>query len=228
MRYLLILLLTGCSSTGIRVANDYPWHSIPTSEQMCLQVDPTIARERVSQCQAELTEYASQYGIAVEYTVVPHERAATTIFGLTKDLKGRYIPKQCDRIMSWVGARWHDRLWDTASLVYPLPSVYGWVSDSTTKGYAFAERKGPTYTLVGSIANGSTSACSGIIHEWDHMHGCGHGFTKAKCYQRIWYTKVNSVGGDFVAGWTVAGAPCLTREACDTHDEMLYGVKYEN
>jgi len=182
------LLMAGCTSVGkhTKEIHDYNWDT-PITQNLCIMKDPTVSADRVQQCNLAIKEEAALYNIQVNIPMeVEYERPAYFFKGLQNDMEGRYLPRQCDDILYYVGRNWFDFIWDVAGFKYPLPSIYGMVDYTMTRGYAFVERKGPGHFIADKIANERRyGACASAVHEWYHLVSCGHGFTKNECYKQI-------------------------------------------
>ena len=138
------------------------------------------------------------------------ERPAFSQKGITRDVAYRPLEAPCDRILALVGRDARDFLWGAL-----MPEILGAVETRTnSKGYVVAE--------VGSINQVLTfqSPASAAVHEFYHMLGCGHDFSRDDTIQQVrrlkeLATRNRLKGSDFFPSMTEKGRVYLSRVSVD-------------
>lgn len=209
----LALLASGCTTVGagmpeVRESMDFG----PRAElRVCLFVDPAVGDARARELVAGVDREFDLYGIDV--TVVrsqPWQRPSFTTSAMLAKLRKRPLAPPCDRLVAFVGRNLGDALWGLL-----MPEVLGAVDGETGTHGVIAGRMATPNQLISPPGRAT-------IHEFYHLVGCPHAFTKRTCYSRIQALKrARQPGADFFPAATFDGKPLPTRAAVERERQRV-------
>jgi hypothetical protein len=210
---ILLCTLTACTTIG--APNHKALARIDFGPEVAIRVgiyrDLAVSLERTHAIIDALRKEFGPMGLRVEVAWIRDwQRPSFGHKGLIRDIATRPLEDSCDRLLALVGRDARDFLWGTL-----MPEILGAVETRTnSKGFVVAE--------LGSLNQLMTlqTPHKAAVHEFYHLLGVGHGFSKNDAYAQVARIKRMALenqrrGRSFFPAVTEKGRVYLTRADVD-------------
>ena len=187
--FLATLLLAGCTTTGMSTSaiNDHDFSAM-VGLDICVLQESCVPDKRALIISNRARLAFEKYGLDLRFTY-QYWKAPSTPKAIMKALEQEPLEAPCDRLFAYMCRD------ITQKLKGWVISTEGVVSDeASTRGFAYVQG-----ISLNSLALGGDSRI--VVHEIEHLVGCGHGLTKTDCYRQIKTMKDLT----FPPAWSFAG-----------------------